>query len=121
MKRCISFLMSIFILIGCVFNVSKAETKRIMQLSNDKVLVWETIVYPGPKQVLKMHRHDHDRVVYAFDEGVLKITNDKGKVHYLKFEKDKAYFLTKNVPNELHSDENISSHPIKVLVVEVKE
>ncbi len=67
-----------------------------------------------------MHRHDYDRVLVAFNEGVLKIKNDNGKVHYLKLVKDAAYFLKKDVPNELHSDENITNHPINVLVVELK-
>lgn len=67
-----------------------------------------------------MHRHNYNRVLYAFDSGVLKFTNDKGESHLLNLEKDKAYFLTKDKPNELHTDENISDHPIKVLVIELK-
>lgn len=96
------------------------STTRISQFSNDKVSVWETVIYPNANQVLKMHRHEHDRVVVALSNGLLKITNDKGKVHYLKLEKNKAYYLTKDVPNERHNDENMSSHPIKVLVIELK-
>jgi len=67
-----------------------------------------------------MHRHEHDRVVVAFSDGLLKITNDKGKVHYLKLEKDKGYYLARDVPGELHSDENMSLRPIKVLVIELR-
>jgi hypothetical protein len=97
-----------------------AETARTTQFSNNKVSVWETVIYPGANQVLKMHRHEHDRVVVAFNDGLLKITNDKGKVHYLKLAKNKAYYLSKNVPNELHNDQSMSSHPIKVMVIELK-
>ena len=107
-------------LMNSIANASSSKTTRIAQFSNDKVSVWETVIYPSANQVLKMHRHDHDRVVVAFSNGLLKITNDKGKVHYLKLEKNKAYYLTKDIPNELHSDQNMSSHPIKVLVVELK-
>lgn len=96
-----------------------AETKRTAQFSNAKVSVWETVIYPSANQVLPLHRHDHDRVLVAFDDGVLKIKNDKGKVHYLKLEKNKSYYLTKDVPNELHTDENMSSHPIRLLVIEL--
>lgn len=67
-----------------------------------------------------MHRHEYNRVVVAFDNGTLKITNDKGNVHYLRLEKEKAYYLTKDVLGELHVDKNISQHPIKVLVIELK-
>lgn len=102
-------------------NIAQATspaTTRIAQFSNDRVSVWETIIYPSKNQALKMHRHEHDRVVVALTDGLLKITNDKNNVHYLKLEKDKAYYLTKDVPNELHNDQNMTSHPIKVLVIE---
>jgi len=111
------------VLLFFMASLSKADpstTRRIAQFSNDKVSVWETVIYPNANQLLKMHRHEHDRVVVALSGGLLKITNDKGKVHYLKFEKDKAYYLTKDSPDELHNDQNMSSHPIKVLVIELK-
>jgi beta-alanine degradation protein BauB len=94
-------------------------TQRIPLLSNEKVTVWKTIVYPNKNQTLKMHRHEHDRVVVALTDGTFKITNDKGKTHYLKLEKDKAYFLTKDIPGEFHQDENMTNHPIRVIVVEL--
>ncbi len=96
------------------------QTNRIPFFSNEKVNVWKTIIYPNKEQILKMHRHEYNRVLVAFDNGTLKITNDKGKVHYLQLEKEKAYYLTKDVPGEFHTDENISQHPIKVIVIELK-
>jgi hypothetical protein len=104
-----------------VFAADIAVTKRIPQFSNDKVNVWEAVIYPSAHQKLSMHRHDFNRVLVALDNGTLKIINDQGKVHYLKLLKDKAYYLTKDVPNETHSDENISKHPIRVVVIELKE
>ncbi len=96
-------------------------TKRVEQFSNEQVKVWKTIIYPTSKQSLTMHRHENNRVLVALSPGLLKITNDKGKIHYLRLEKDKAYFLRKDRPNELHKDENITSHPIKVMVIEFKK
>lgn len=108
----------------CIMNnishASPPSTNRTVQFSNDKVSAWETIIYPSENQALKMHRHEHDRVVVAFNNGLLKITNDKGKIHYLKLQKNKAYYLSKDIPDELHKDENMSSHPVKVLVIELK-
>ena len=98
-----------------------ALTTRIHQFSNAQVNVWKTIIYPKAGQALKMHRHEHDRVLVALDSGTLKITNDKGKVHRFKLQKNKAYYLSRDIPNELHKDENITSHPIKVLVIELKK
>jgi hypothetical protein len=97
------------------------KTQRIEQFSNDKVNVWKTIVYPTTGKALAMHRHEHNRVVVALSDGLLKITNTKGKTHYLKLEKDKAYYLTKDLPNELHNDENVTNHPIKVMVIELND
>lgn len=96
-------------------------SKRIPYFDNKKVSVWETIIYPSKNQQLQMHRHEHDRVLVAFTNGQLKITNDKNQVHYLNLVKNKAYYLTKDVPNEQHTDENVTSHPIKVLVIELNE
>lgn len=95
-------------------------SQRIPQFSNDNVVVWETIIYPTSRQGLKMHRHAHDRVVVALSNGTLKITNNKGAVHYLKLKKDTSYYLGKDTPKELHTDENIGNHPIKVIVIELK-
>ena len=111
------------LLIGSLFLISTLqahETTRVTQFSNEQVHVWKTVIYPSAKQALKMHRHEYDRVMIALDDGLLKITNDKGKVHYLKFTKNKAYFLAKDVANELHRDENMTGHPIQVMIVELQ-
>jgi hypothetical protein len=109
-----------FFLLSTRSNASSEVTVRTAQFSNDKVSVWGTVIYPSANQLLKMHRHEHDRIVVAFNNGLLKITNDKGRAHYLKLEKGKAYYLPKDIPNELHNDSNMSSHPVKVLVVELR-
>lgn len=97
-----------------------ANTGRIPLFSNQKVNVWKTIIYPSKTQALKMHRHEYNRVLIALNHGVLKIVNNKGQVHYLKLEKENAYYLQKNKPGHFHMDENISKHPIKVVVIELK-
>ena len=98
---------------------TKEQTNRVMQFSNNHVSVWETVIYPSQNHMLKMHRHDHDRVLVAFTDGLIKVTNDQGKVHYLKWVKNKAYYLPKDPPNERHSDTNVTNHPIKVVVIQL--
>lgn len=111
----------IWIIVSLFFNAGIAQaSKRIEQFSNDKVHVWKTILYPSAQQKLPMHRHEYDRVLVALTDGTLKITNDKGKVHYLNFKKHKAYYLPKDVPNELHTDENTTNHTIKVMMIELR-
>ncbi|KTC91018.1 hypothetical protein OQJ18_15470 [Fluoribacter dumoffii] len=113
----------------CFFSLSASvnsyaevkETVRIPQFSNTEVSVWQTVIYPHKEQILKMHRHEHNRVVVALDSGILKVVNNKGKEHFLKLEKDKAYFLTKDMPGELHTDENIGNNPIRVIVMELNK
>ncbi|MCL5272551.1 MAG: hypothetical protein M1486_04485 [Gammaproteobacteria bacterium] len=96
------------------------KTKRIPLFTNEKVRVWETIVYPAQNQKLKMHRHNNDRVLIALTDGQLKITTDRGQTRMLKLEKDNAYYLMRDLPNELHTDENVGFSPFKAIVIELK-
>lgn len=116
----------IFFMTGFIFLIttlaygSSERTHRVTEFTNEKVNVWKTTIYPSISQTLTMHRHEYNRVLIALDDGVLKIKNDKGKVHYLNLVKNKVYYLKKDIPNELHSDENTTNHPINVLVIELK-
>lgn len=108
---------------GIIINSAIAATQktiRIPHFSNEYVEVWETIIYPSTHQKLKMHRHDRSRVLVALTNGTLKITNDKNDTHFLNLKKNHAYFLTKDKPQELHTDQNMSSWPVKVMVIELK-
>lgn len=109
----------VLLAIGSSLQAQALTTKRDVQFSNTEVSVWRTVIYPASHHILPMHRHDHNRVLVALTDGVLKITNDKGKIHYLHLKKDKAYYLTKDVPNEVHTDENITNHAVKVMVIEL--
>lgn len=120
MKIYTSIWCSLLLILTTCASAETNTTKRIPQFSNDKVNIWQTVIYPSKEQQLKLHRHDSNRVLVALTDGVLKITNNQGKIHYLKLKQDHAYYLTKDVPGEVHADENVSKHPIKVLVVELK-
>lgn len=120
MQKCLNlFILSLVLFVTTLSYGQSPKTNRVTEFSNEKVNVWETTIYPGSSQTLKMHRHEHNRVLVAFDDGVLKIKNDKGKVHYLNLKKNKPYYLKKDVLGELHSDENTTNHAIKVLVIEL--
>lgn len=101
-------------------NVYAKSTTREYQIDNSQVKVWKTTILPGKSQVLKMHRHDNNRILIALDSGTLEIINDKNQKHYLNLESGKSYFLTKDVPNELHEDINTGDKPIHVFVIELK-
>ncbi|BCA94473.1 hypothetical protein TUM19329_08340 [Legionella antarctica] len=116
------WLVTLGVILGSTTAIAQTKgelTKRMEQFSNDQVTVWKTFIYPASGQELPMHRHEHDRVVVALTDGLLKIITDKGKSHNLKLEKDKAYYLSKDVPNELHKDINLTNHAIKVMVIEL--
>lgn len=111
----------VFLILFSSINVAHAHaTKRKSEFSNANVNVWKTMIYPEKNQVLSMHRHNYDRVLVALSDGLLKVTNDKGDVHYLKLKKNKAYYFKKDAPGELHKDENMTKHPITVMVIELK-
>lgn len=114
-----SFNLVLAAIIMLASTITSAATNRIPQFSNDKVNVWKTTIYPQANEKLAAHRHEHDRVLIAFDDGVLKVVNDKGESHNLVLKKKEAYYLSKDVPNEMHTDENLSSHKIRVMVVEL--
>lgn len=118
MRKNLLFVLCVFFI--SVFSAVAEASHRVSQFSNASVNVWKTVIYPNARQALPMHRHDHDRVLVALTDGELKITNNHGKVHYVHLKKDTAYFFKRDVPNELHNDENISSWPIKVMVIELK-
>lgn len=117
-------LLTILGLTGLFFTLTvKAaeQTHRIPELDNDRVVAWQTVIYPSQAQILPMHRHDRERVVVALTDGSLRITTDKGESRIWMLEQGKAYFLGKDVANELHSDVNITDHPIKVVIIELKD
>jgi beta-alanine degradation protein BauB len=96
------------------------STRRIPLFTNQKVKVWEAVVMPSLNQQLKMHRHNNDRVLIALTDGVLKIVNNKGQSRLLKLTKNQAYYLMRDLPGELHTDENIGDMPFRAIVVELK-
>lgn len=118
-----AFKIIILYVLFCFFNLIYAGnglTKRIPEFSNTNVNVWKTIIYPTSAANLSMHRHDYPRVLVALTDGVVKVTNNQGKIHYLTLKKGHSYYLQKDPENELHMDENMTKHPITVVVVELK-
>lgn len=112
----------LYLIFGLIITHSAfAKTERIAQFNNDQVNVWETTIYPGTDNKLSMHRHEYNRVLIALDEGTLKVVNNKNETHLLKLEKNKAYFLKKDEAGEEHIDVNITEHPIRVMVIELRE
>ena len=116
------FMRSLFILLSILFSTtfSVAKTERIPQLSNEQVNVWETVVYPGADEKLPLHRHEYNRILIPLDDGTLKVTNNKNETHLLELSKNKPYFLEKDPLNEQHTDINITDHPIRLIVIELK-
>lgn len=111
----------VFVFSLWAFNAYSAQlTKRINQLSNDKVNVWESVIYPNKNEALPMHRHDNPRVLVALTDGVLKVTSDKGQSHLLTLKKDKSYYLPPDPQGEMHTDENITRRPIRLILIELK-
>lgn len=104
-------------MVAISFVYAAPATQRTIQISNDRVNVWTTTIYPD--QPLKMHRHEHQRVLVALDNGDLEIENDKHQIHYLKLQQGQAYFLDKDIPGELHTDKILGKQPIKVVVIEL--
>ena len=95
------------------------ETKRIPQFENEHVKVWRSVI--SPNVPLPLHRHEHGRVIIAFQGGTMKIEEQTGASETQVWETGKAYWLPANPPNTMHKDINVGDRPIEVMVVEVKD
>jgi hypothetical protein len=98
----------------------QGATRREPQFENEHVRVWKSIIMP--KQPLRLHRHDHGRALIALVGGPLKVVGEDGKVlTTYSWESGKAYWLDADPRGQLHADVNDTSHPIEVIVVELKQ
>jgi len=97
-------------------NVS--QTQSYMQLENDDVIVWKSVVIPSAP--LTMHRHDHPLVIIALSGGTMNIVEQNGTTEQHVWETGEAYWLPANPPNTMHADVNAGNKPIEVIVVELK-
>jgi beta-alanine degradation protein BauB len=112
------------VLLFTTFNLQSQEpqtptTRREIQLENDQVRVWKTVILPH--QPLKMHRHDSPRVVVGLKGGTLTKIEETGETSELVFETGKAIWLDKDPQDTLHGDLNESDEPIEVMVIELKD
>lgn len=96
-----------------------ADSKRELQFENEKVKVWKTTIPPNDK--LKMHRHEHARVIVGLQGGKLERIEETGEKSDLVFETGKAYWLLADPKGQLHGDVNVSPKPVEVMVIEFKE
>lgn len=96
-----------------------AESKKELQFENDKVKVWKTTIPPNDN--LKMHRHDHARVVVGLKGGKLNRIEQTGQRSDLVFETGKAYWLDKDPVGQLHGDVNVSPEAVEVMLIEFKD
>lgn len=104
--------------IASFFGASAFATHREFQFENDRVIAWKTII--NPFEPLKMHRHDHARIVFGIKGGSLKKIESTGEESILTFETGKAVWLDKDPEGTLHADINEGTEPIEVLVIQMK-
>lgn len=98
----------------------QSATRREPQFENEQLRVWKSIILP--KQPLTMHRHEHGRALIALTGGELKVVDPDGKtLNTYHWESGKAYWLDADPPGQMHADVNDTSHPIEVIVVELRK
>ena len=116
----ISFVLGVLLGAGIVRSQQNAAgTQRIVQFENDDVKVWTSVVVPNSP--LKMHRHEHGRVIIALKGGTMKIVEQSGGSEAHVWNTGKAYWLPANAPGTMHADVNAGDQPIEVMVVELKK
>ncbi len=104
---------------AAIMSQQSNEAVRIPQFENDEVKVWKAIVPPNAP--LKMHTHEHPRVIVALTGGTMKIVNETGPAETQHWETGKAYWLSTEEGRKRHADLNPGDKPIEVMVVELKK
>jgi quercetin dioxygenase-like cupin family protein len=95
-----------------------AQSQRIPQFENNDVSVWRTTI--APNAPLTMHTHQHPRVIIALSGGTMKVAYEDGTSEQHQWDTGKAYWLPIEEGKKRHGDVNLSSKPIDVMVVEIK-
>ena len=103
---------------GVIYS-QQTSTQRFPQFDNEDVKVWRSVVLPN--QPLRMHRHDHPRVIIPLRGGTMKIVDSTGATEVNHWEAGHAYWLPANPPNTTHADVNSGSEPIEVMVVSLEK
>jgi quercetin dioxygenase-like cupin family protein len=113
------------LLLPAAANLSSQSTtipntpQRTPQFENEEVAVWKTVVPPNAP--LKMHTHEHARVIVALKGGTMKVAYEDGTSEVHKWETGKAYWLSTREGLKRHADVNTGAEPIEVMVVELKK
>ncbi|MBS3904431.1 MAG: hypothetical protein KGZ39_03805 [Simkania sp.] len=105
-------------LLACTLALPLLATHRDIQLDNDTVKVWKTVI--TPEAPLSMHRHDKPRIVVGIKGGLLLKVMEDGSTSPLVFESGQAYWFAADPEGELHADVNPSNENIEVLVIEIQ-
>jgi len=105
--------------VGGAGQTTESHSRRVPQFENQDVKAWRTILFPN--QPVPMHRHDHPFVIVALKGGTVRITQQSGASEQRVWETGKAYWMPASPPNTMHSDVNIGSEPIELMVVELEK
>ena len=82
-----------------------------------EVFVWKSTIMPEQKG-LNMHRHNYARMLIPLTTGVLTRVEGNGAQTHYDLQPGKPVFLSDDTPEGFHTDENLGSAPIEVVVVQ---
>ena len=94
--------------------VKLAPKNYKIEIENPQVRILRVKI--GPRQSVPMHEHGFPRVVVYMTDQDFKVTSEDGTVEMSKHKAGDVVFGGKG----RHKEENLSSHPFEVLVVEIK-
>ena len=95
------------------------RTERIPQIDNAQVRTWRTVITPN--QPLKLHRHDHPRVVTVLKGGTLNILSPSGELEATReWKAGESYWLDADPPHKTHFSINVGKEDIDVVITELK-
>jgi quercetin dioxygenase-like cupin family protein len=96
----------------------QTASQRFPQFENDDVKVWRSVIMPGAP--VTPHHHDYPRIIVTLT-GKIDLVNRTAPTQHQVWETGKAYWLPQNAQNTLHTDVNVGTEPVVVMVIEMKK
>lgn len=91
-----------------------------VDVAGNDILIWKTVISPEQqgKPGIEVHRHEYARVVIPLTEGVLQRRDNNGDTTDYQLTIGKPIFLPADEPAGYHTDENMGTNPIELIVVQ---
>ncbi len=130
------FKSTLFLLLGAVLGIAGLSALQSFQnpsivtgyrdlemrldIAGNEMMIWKTVIPSEQKNQpgIAMHRHEYARILLPLTDGVLQRRDADGSVTDYLLEIGKPLLLREDTEEGFHTDENLGSTPIEVIVLQ---